>query len=159
MTYSPELWFLWFMLYSFVGWLYESILCSVAGRKLVNRGFLNGPVCPIYGVGAVAVDLLAVLLQGRHPVQQFLAFSASGAAVEYFGSLFQERCFGTFSWDYSQDFLNLGGRVSLQTALVWGALGFLFVWLAFPGISRLLQRMRGAGRQPRRPLDRRLLWR
>lgn len=91
----------------------------------------------------MAVDLLAVLLRGRHPVQQFLAFSASGAAVEYFGSLFQERCFGTFSWDYSQDFLNLGGRVSLQTALVWGALGLLFVWLAFPGISRLLQRMRG----------------
>jgi uncharacterized membrane protein len=54
MTYSPELWFLWFMLYSFVGWLYESILCSVAGRKLVNRGFLSGPVCPIYGTGAVA---------------------------------------------------------------------------------------------------------
>ena len=76
-------------------------------------------------------------------MQQFLAFSASGAAVEYFGSLVQERCFGTLSWDYSQDFLNLGGRVSLQTALVWGALGLLFVWLAFPSISRLLQRMRG----------------
>ena len=45
--------FLWLMFYSFAGWVYESILCSITGRKLVNRGFLNGPYCPIYGWGAV----------------------------------------------------------------------------------------------------------
>ena len=46
MVHPLEQWFLWFVLYSFIGWIYESILCSVAGKKLVNRGFLNGPVCP-----------------------------------------------------------------------------------------------------------------
>ena len=49
MIHPLEQWFLWFVLYSFIGWMYESILCSVAGKKLVNRGFLNGPVCPVYG--------------------------------------------------------------------------------------------------------------
>ena len=193
-SYASLFWL--FLIGSVTGFVLEGLWCIVRKGHWESRtATVWGPFCVIYGVGAVAVDLLAVLLRGRHPVQQFLAFSASGAAVEYFGSLFQERCFGTFSWDYSQDFLNLGGRVSLQTALVWGALGLLFVWLAFPGISRLLQRMRGrawrgglrgavglpggrpsghlrgarplaqeggrrgAGRQPRRSLDRRLLWR
>lgn len=45
--------FLWFLFYSFAGWVYESILVSVSERRLVNRGFLNGPICPIYGCGAV----------------------------------------------------------------------------------------------------------
>lgn len=141
-SYASLFWL--FLIGSVTGFVLEGLWCIVRkGHWESHTATVWGPFCVIYGVGAVAVDLLAVLLRGRHPVQQFLAFSASGAAVEYFGSLFQERCFGTFSWDYSQDFLNLGGRVSLQTALVWGALGLLFVWLAFPGISRLLQRMRG----------------
>ena len=51
--------FLWFLLYSCIGWIYETILCSVKERRFINRGFLNGPYCPIYGVGAV-VNLLAL---------------------------------------------------------------------------------------------------
>lgn len=47
--------FLWLMFYSFAGWVYESILCSITGGKLVNRGFLNGPICPIYGFGALTI--------------------------------------------------------------------------------------------------------
>jgi len=49
--------FLWFMIYSFIGWFYESLLCSFEERKLVNRGFLNGPFCPVYGFGAITVIL------------------------------------------------------------------------------------------------------
>lgn len=55
---KPETLFLWFMIYSVVGWIYESILCSVAQKKFINRGFLNGPYCPIYGSGAVLVILV-----------------------------------------------------------------------------------------------------
>lgn len=55
--------FLWFLFYSFAGWVYESILVSVSERRLVNRGFLNGPICPIYGCGAV---LAIVLLHDLH---------------------------------------------------------------------------------------------
>ena len=50
-----ETWFLWLMIYSIIGWVYESTICSIGHRKLINRGFLNGPYCPIYGTGAVLV--------------------------------------------------------------------------------------------------------
>ena len=81
MTHPLATWFLWFMLYSFIGWVYESILCSVAGRKLVNHGFLNGPVCPIYGVGAVAVVYALSPLAGR-PALQFFASAFLTTALE-----------------------------------------------------------------------------
>ena len=59
--------FLWFLFYSFLGWVYESILVSVQERRFVNRGFLNGPLCPIYGTGAVLASLVLDGLSG-HPV-------------------------------------------------------------------------------------------
>lgn len=73
--------FLWFIGYSIAGWTYESILVSAASRRWVNRGFLNGPLCPIYGVGAV----LAVLLLGgiANPVVVFLAAAGGASALEY----------------------------------------------------------------------------
>ena len=70
---------LWFLLYSCVGWVYESVLVSVLERRWVNRGFLNGPICPIYGAGAVLGILLLSGLRG-HPVIIFL-ISALGASV------------------------------------------------------------------------------
>lgn len=67
--------FLWFLFYSFAGWVYESILVSVSERRLVNRGFLNGPICPIYGCGAV---LAIVLLHDLHnPFARFFSFLQS----------------------------------------------------------------------------------
>lgn len=62
--------FLWFLFYSFCGWVYESILVSILERRPVNRGFLNGPLCPIYGVGAVGA--VVVLGQVHNPLVVFL---------------------------------------------------------------------------------------
>ena len=62
-----ETWFLWLMIYSIIGWVYESTICSIGHRKLINRGFLNGPYCPIYGTGAV----LVLLVQELQPEQVF----------------------------------------------------------------------------------------
>lgn len=78
---------------------------------------------------------------------RFVAFTVSGAAVEYFGSLFQKLCFGSVSWDYSGHVLNLGGRVSLKMALMWGVLGLAFMRFAFPHVNRLLKKMKGRGWQ------------
>ena len=61
-----ETWFLWLMIYSIIGWVYESTICSIGHRKLINRGFLNGPYCPIYGTGAVLVLLLYILNGTRY---------------------------------------------------------------------------------------------
>ncbi len=72
--------FLWFLLYSCIGWIYETILCSVKERRFINRGFLNGPYCPIYGVGAV-VNLLAL---GRftNPAVLFFAGAIMDCTLE-----------------------------------------------------------------------------
>ena len=83
--------FLWFLLYSFCGWVYESILVSILERRPVNRGFLNGPLCPIYGVGAVGA--VVVLGQVHNPLVVFL-FSMVGASIlEYVTSWVMEALF------------------------------------------------------------------
>lgn len=81
-----ETWFLWLMIYSIIGWVYESTICSIGHRKLINRGFLNGPYCPIYGTGAVLV--LLVLGRIQNPVLLFFA----GALVTLWGDRIFEKC-------------------------------------------------------------------
>ena len=89
--------FLWFLFYSFAGWVYESILVSVSERRLVNRGFLNGPVCPIYGCGAV---LAIVLLHDLHnPFAVFLISSIGACMLEYVTSWGMEKLFRARWWE------------------------------------------------------------
>jgi uncharacterized membrane protein len=90
-------------------------------------------------VGAVAVFVVARLIPRRSLVLQFVAFALTGGAVEYFTSLFQERTFGSVSWDYSSHTLNVGGRVSGQMAILWGFLGMVFIGLIYPTLKKLLQ--------------------
>lgn len=88
--------FLWFLLYSFCGWVYESILVSILERRPVNRGFLNGPLCPIYGAGAVGA--VVVLGQVHNPLVVFL-FSMVGASIlEYVTSWVMEALFHARWW-------------------------------------------------------------
>ena len=113
-----------FMFGSVAGFVLEGLWCVITdGHWESHTATVWGPFCIIYGIGAVAVCLLSGLLREKSLPVQFAAFSASGAAVEFFGSLFQELCFGSVSWDYSGHLLNLGGRVSLKMALMWGRAG------------------------------------
>ena len=84
---------------------------------------LWGPFCIIYGAGAVVMYLIALRVEGKRRLRQFLAFALAGSAVEYLSSLFQEVAFGTVSWNYSHHPFNLGGRISLRMTLLWGLLG------------------------------------
>ena len=77
--------FLWFLLYSFCGWVYESILVSILERRPVNRGFLNGPLCPIYGAGAVGA--VVVLGQVHNPLVVFLLSMVGASILEYVTSM------------------------------------------------------------------------
>lgn len=83
--------FLWLLFYSFAGWVYESILCSITERKWVNRGFLYGPLCPIYGSGAI----LILLALGRltNPLVLFLSGMALCSILEYAVSWLMEKLF------------------------------------------------------------------
>lgn len=125
--------FLWFIGYSIAGWTYESILVSAASRRWVNRGFLNGPLCPIYGVGAV----LAVLLLGgiANPVVVFLAAAGGASVLEYVTSWAMEQLFHARWWDYSRRRFNIQGRVCLLGAVVFGAAGVLIVKVAQPVVA------------------------
>lgn len=112
---------------------------------------LWGPFCIIYGVGAVVMYLLSLVIERWQGWAQFCMFALAGSAVEYLSSLFQEVCFGTVSWDYSQQAMNLGGRVSLKMAVIWGILGLALMYVLLPlilkGFNRLqLDRRAGACR-------------
>lgn len=83
--------FLWFLFYSFCGWVYESILVSILERRPVNRGFLNGPLCPIYGAGAVGA--VVVLGQVHNPLVVFLLSMVGASILEYVTSWVMEALF------------------------------------------------------------------
>ena len=133
-------WFIWFVLYSFIGWLYESVLCSVSERKLINRGFLTGPVCPVYGFGAVTV-IFALYGRLTNVFLIFLAAAVLTCALEYATSWLLEKLFDAKWWDYSTRRFNLNGRVSLAGGLVFGVLSVLLVRLLHPFVASLTDRL------------------
>lgn len=142
--YSTLFWL--FIIGSVLGFVLEGVWCVLMRGHWENHtATVWGPFCIIYGIGAVMVYLFSALLKNANLPVQFAVFTVSGAAVEYFGSLFQELCFGSVSWDYSGHVFNLGGRVSLKMALMWGILGTVFMRFAFPMVHRLFEKMRGTG--------------
>ena len=134
-----ETWFLWLMIYSMIGWIYESTICSIGHRKLINRGFLNGPYCPIYGTGAVLV--LLVLGKIQNPVALFFAGAVVTCSLEYFTSWLMEKLFHARWWDYSKRKFNIGGRVCLIGAVVFGAFSVVLIKFLHPLIKGLTDRL------------------
>ena len=134
-----ETWFLWLMIYSVIGWVYESTICSIGQRKLINRGFLNGPYCPIYGTGAVLV--LLVLGRIQNPVLLFFAGAALTCSLEYLTSWLMEKLFHARWWDYSKRKFNIGGRVCLIGAVVFGAFSVVLILVLHPWVKSLTDRL------------------
>ena len=134
-----ETWFLWLMIYSVIGWIYESTICSIGQRKLINRGFLNGPYCPIYGAGAVLV--LLVLGRIQNPVLLFFAGAVLTCSLEYLTSWLMEKLFHARWWDYSKRKFNIGGRVCLIGAIVFGAFSVVLILVLHPWVKSLTDRL------------------
>lgn len=133
-------WFLWFVAYSFIGWFYESVICSINEKKLVNRGFLNGPLCPVYGVGAL-VCLLFLYERTDNLIVLFFAGMSITCVIEYITSVLLEKLFKARWWDYSNYRFNLNGRICLQGALVFGVLSSLIVRFVHPALNSLTDRI------------------
>ena len=115
--------FVYFFVYSFIGWCSEVVFAAVKHGKFVNRGFLNGPLCPIYGAGAVCILLaLTPLQKGRS--WDFLAVFACSAllcsALEFFTGFIMEKFFHRKWWDYGDRRFNLMSYVCLEMTLLWG---------------------------------------
>ena len=116
-SFYELLWY--FVIYSFFGWCMEVVFCTVTTGKLVNRGFLNGPVCPIYGFGMV----LVLVTLGRFRDNLWLLFFGGmilTTALELVGGWALKKFFHTTWWDYSEEPFNLGGYICLKFSLAWG---------------------------------------
>ena len=125
----------WFFLYACVGWCYEVVYSLVKHKRFINRGFFYGPICPIYGAGA----LLAIVLVGRIP-NPLLAFAVGGlaaGAMEFVTSWVLERVFHARWWDYSDWPLNIQGRVCLAGVATFGVMMLLVSHVIHPRIAQL----------------------
>ncbi len=131
--------FLWFIIYSFIGWLYETILCSLEEHKFVYRGFLNGPYCPIYGCGAM-LDLL-VLGRIENPIILFFSAGIMTCTLEYITSYIMEKLFHARWWDYSNKKFNINGRVCLLGFAAFGVFSVLFIKYLHPFVAGLTSQM------------------
>ncbi len=137
MTHTFEIYILLFVIYSFSGWLIEVIGEFIKSKKFINRGFLIGPVCPIYGVGG----LLITLLLSNYSKDYFAVFGLSAilcGSLEYFTSYIMEKLFNKRWWDYSNYKYNINGRVCLEIIVLFALAGLLVVELFDPLFSRLL---------------------
>lgn len=126
--------FVWFIIYSFIGWIYESAFCAISTHKWENRGFLNGPIIPIYGIGALTLSLLSSsfpeITSSNWIV--FLICMAGSAALEYFTSWILEKLFHARWWDYSEVPLNLNGRICFPATIGFGLAGLLILHVIYP---------------------------
>lgn len=118
---------LFFLIFSFCGWLMEVIFKFVQNGKFVNRGFLVGPVCPIYGVCGVIFYLIFSNISYNF-LSVFIISFLLCAFVEYFASYILEELFHARWWDYSHKRFNLNGRICLRNLLFFGAMGWFCVY-------------------------------
>lgn len=130
---------LMFLLYSFLGWIMETVYCMVIDKKFVNRGFLIGPVCPIYGFGGI----LIIFFLSKYKEDTLVLFCMAViicAILEYFTSYILEKIFKTRWWDYSEKKYNLNGRISLDTMIAFGVLAILMVYFINPFVMNILNK-------------------
>lgn len=125
-----------FALISFGGWVYETIYCSVVEGEFTKRGFLFGPTCPIYGIGAIAEWL--VLGQISDSIIVFIIGAVLATVIEYSTGLFLERRFKKKWWDYSMFKFNLHGRICPQASAVFGAFSVTSVFVLVPTMLNIL---------------------
>lgn len=128
---------IYFIIYSFLGWVMESCVRSICEKKVINTGFLYGPFCPIYGFGAI-IMLLFLNAFENHWFILFIASLIIFTLWEYLVGVLLEKIFKTKYWDYSDHKFNFQGRVCLVNSLCWGILGVLFIKFIHPFMVKIL---------------------
>lgn len=140
----PAAYFLGFVFYSFLGWIWETTYCSVKAKHFINRGFLNGPIIPIYGFGAVLIMIAVNALGPLAPpvpafnftiiniLVVFLGGMLLATILEYIVATILETWFHLKLWDYSKNRFNFKGRICLKCSLFFGLLSVLFIMVIEP---------------------------
>lgn len=126
-----------FIIYSVIGWIMETTLILINTKKLVNRGFLIGPYCPIYGFGAITM-ILYLTQYKDNILTVFILGVVTCSLLEYLTSYFMEVLFKTRWWDYSEHKFNLNGRICGQNSLLFGVGGLVIIYITQPIIIKLL---------------------
>lgn len=132
------IYFFYFTIYSFLGWVCETIYCAIIDKKYVNRGFLKEPFCPIYGVGAVIVIIILTPV-ANNIMLLFLCGMIFTSILEYFTGFLLEAIFNLKWWDYSSYKFNIKGRVCLLNSVLFGILSVVTVKFINPVIGKIIK--------------------
>ena len=133
-----RIYFLLFMIYSVIGWCMEVTCKLIQYKRFINRGFLIGPYCPIYGYGAILITILLRKYIYDPWVLFVMAILVCGT-LEYLTSFFMEKIFKARWWDYSQRKFNLNGRVCFGTIIPFGILGLFIMYVSNPFLLEKLE--------------------
>lgn len=129
--------FLYFIIYSFIGWSLEVLTQLIFKKRFINRGFLLGPICPIYGYGALAIVVL-IGKNANDPLGVFLKAILVCSILEYLTSYLMEKLFKARWWDYSNQKYNINGRICVETMLPFGLLGVFMIYIAHPFVAKVV---------------------
>ena len=126
-----------FIIFSFGGWVWESCYVSVSEKRLVNRGFVTGPFCTIYGCAAVVIYPILRPVSGNYVVL-FFGGMVVATLLEYMTAIVMETLFHMSWWTYEDKKFNFQGRICLSASLLWGCAAILFFLVFIPGVNNIL---------------------
>ena len=140
MTFNIFQWLMFFYIYCFIGWCFESAYVSIKKRRFVNRGFLRLPLLPIYGSGAIAILIVTVPIRGQYGLV-FVFGMLSATCLELVTGIIMEALFKVRYWDYSNQKLNFQGYICLSSSLAWGILSVILTEVIHEPIERWVLNM------------------
>jgi len=124
----------YFIIFSFLGWVMETVRVSIRNKKYINRGFVTGPVCPIYGIGMIIIIIFLTDFKNNYIIL-IISGSILATILEYITSVLLELIFHAKWWDYSYRKYNINGRVSIDISCAWGILSFIMIEYIVPFID------------------------
>lgn len=130
-----ELYVLYFFIFAFIGWLMETVYAIFTLGHFVKRGFLYGPICPIYGFGALMLILFLAKYR-KNNLKLFIYAAIIFSAFEYVVSYGLDALFAMHWWDYTNEFFNLNGRITLSFSVAWGIIAILFINHIYPFLKK-----------------------
>lgn len=139
-VYTITQWLLFFFVYCFFGWVFESTYVSIKKRRFVNRGFMRGPFLPLYGSGAILILFVTIPVKDNY-VLMYLFGVVAATVLEYVTGVVMEKLFKVRYWDYSYKKFHFQGHICLGSSIAWGFLGIFLVKVVHNPIEKLIMRI------------------
>ena len=130
----------YFFIYAFMGWLLETIYAFCVLGGFSERGFLFSPLCPIYGFGAI-IMILFISKYKDNSIKNFFISAIVFSIFEYLVGFAMDALFKIRLWDYTTEFLNINGRISIMYSLFWGIASIIFINHIHPFMKRIASRL------------------